>query len=198
VAPREVADVEAVEVVVTDGDEIVLPSTIKVTYNDGSAEDHAVTWSADDVAAIDGPGRYEVRGVTEAELDVTAVVVVRPVNYVINGSFEDADTSMWTITGTGAAIEASGDAFDGARAVAFWAPEPYEFSVSQRVEGLAPGVYRLSATTQGGDSPATDVRRLTATTSVETHGADLLLDGWRTWHTATIDDIAVGDDGAVT
>lgn len=198
VAPREVADVEAVEVVVTDGDEIVLPSTIKVTYNDGSVEDHAVTWSADDVAAIDGPGRYEVRGVTEAELDVTAVVVVRPVNYVINGSFEDADTSMWTITGTGAAIEASGDAFDGARAVAFWAPEPYEFSVSQRVEGLAPGVYRLSATTQGGDSPATDVRRLTATTSVETHGADLLLDGWRTWHTATIDDIAVGDDGAVT
>lgn len=198
VAPRAVEEVESVELVVTEGDEIVLPSTVQVAYNDGSVEQHAVTWDDGDLATIDGPGRYDVRGLTESEIEVTAVVVVRPVNHVINGSFEDVDTSMWTITGTGAAIEATGDAFDGARAVSFWAPEPYEFTVSQLVDGLAPGVYRLSATTQGGDSPATDVRRLTATTSTETYGSDLRLDGWRAWRTATVDDIAVGADGTVT
>jgi arabinogalactan endo-1,4-beta-galactosidase len=198
VAPLQVEEVESPELVVVYGDEIVLPSTVRVTYNDGSVEDHAVTWNADDVAAIDGPGRYDVRGVTDSEIDVTAVVVVRPINYVLNGSFEDADTSMWTISGTGAAIEATGDAFDGARAVNFWAADPYEFAVSQHIDGLAPGVYRLSATTQGDDSPASDVRRLTATTSDGTFEAELRLDGWRNWRTATVDDIVVGDDGAVT
>jgi arabinogalactan endo-1,4-beta-galactosidase len=52
----------------------------------------------------------------------------------------------------------------------------------------------------GGDvlSPATDVRRLTATTSAGTYGADLRLDGWRAWRTAVVDDIVVGSDGVVT
>jgi arabinogalactan endo-1,4-beta-galactosidase len=198
VAPREVVDVEAVELVVTEGDPVVLPATVRVTYNDGNVEDHAVTWDADDVAAIGGPGRYDVRGLTESELGLTAVVVVKPVNYVLNGSLEDADVSMWTITGEGASIQETGDAFDGVRAVGFWAAQPYEFTVSQQVLGLEPGMYRLSATTQGGDSPASDVRTLTATTSAGTYGADLQLDGWRAWRTATVDDIVVGGDGVVT
>ena len=80
----------------------------------------------------------------------------------------------------------------------FWAPEPYEFTVSQQVSGLEPGVYRLSATTQGGDSPESDVRRLTATTAAGTYGADLRLDGWRAWRTAIVDDIVVGGDGVAT
>ena len=198
VAPLEVEDVETVEVVVVHGEPIVLPSTVRVTYNDGSVEHHAVAWDDQDVAAIGGPGSYEVRGLTESEIEVTAAVVVRPVNHIVNGSFEDADTSMWTIAGTGAAIQATGDAADGALAVNFWAAEPYEFTVSQEVSGLEPGVYRLSATTQGDDSPATDVRRLTATTSAGTFAADLLLAGWRTWRTATVDDVVVGADGDAT
>jgi arabinogalactan endo-1,4-beta-galactosidase len=198
VAPLEVMDIEDVEVVVVAGEEVVLPSTVRVTYNDGSVLDDPVTWSEDDLNQIGGPGRYEVTGATASGLDVTAVVVVRPVNLLRNGSFEDADTSMWTIAGEGAAIQATNDAFDGMRAVNFWAPEPYEFTVSQRVEALAPGVYRLSATTQGGDSPATDVRRLTATTSAGAYGADLRLDGWRAWRTTVVDDIVVGTDGVVT
>src|SRR5690606_28550688 len=126
---------------------------VRVTYNDGSVEEDPVTWNDDDVRGIGGPGRYEVTGATATGLDVTGVVVVRPVNLLRNGSFEDADTSMWTITGDDAAIQETADAFDGARAVQFWAPEPYEFAVSQRVEGVEPGLYRLSATTQGADSP---------------------------------------------
>ncbi|NDL55734.1 glycosyl hydrolase 53 family protein [Phytoactinopolyspora mesophila] len=198
VAPLEVVRVESPELVVVHGDEIALPSTVRVTYNDGSVDQHAVTWNDDDVAAIDGPGTYEVRGLTESDIEVTAEVVVQPVNYVVNGSFEDSDTSMWTISGAGAAITTTNDAADGTRAVQFWAPEPYEFTVSQQIEGLTAGTYRLSATTQGGDSPQTDERRLTATTSAGTYDADLLLDGWRTWRTTTVEDIVVEDDGTAT
>jgi arabinogalactan endo-1,4-beta-galactosidase len=198
VAPLEVVDVEDVEIVIVAGEQVVLPATVRVTYNDGSVLEDPVTWSEDDLNQIGGPGRYEVAGVTASGLHLTAVVVVRPVNLLRNGSFEGTDTSMWKIEGEGAAIQATNDAFDGARAVNFWAPEPYEFTVSQGVEGVAPGVYRLSATTQGADSPATDVRRLTATTSAGTYGADLRLDGWRAWRTAVVDDIVVGRDGVVT
>ncbi|NED95902.1 arabinogalactan endo-1,4-beta-galactosidase [Phytoactinopolyspora alkaliphila] len=198
VAPLEVVGVESPQLVVVHGDEIGLPPTVRVTFNDGSVENHAVAWNDDDVAAVDGPGTYEIRGLTESDLEVTATVVVRPVNHVRNGSFEDADLSMWAIAGEGASVQETGDAFDGARAVAFWAPDPYEFTVTQRVEGLTPGIYRLSATAQGGDSPATDARRLTATTSAGEYDAELRLDGWRTWRTATVGDIVVGDDGMVS
>jgi arabinogalactan endo-1,4-beta-galactosidase len=121
-----------------------------------------ITRSAGSVTDLRGapsmaePEGRSVAGVTAAGLHVTADVVVRPVNLLRNGSFEDSDTSMWTIAGEGAATQQTNDAFDGARAVNFWAPEPYEFTVSQRVEGLAHRVYRISATTQGADSPATD------------------------------------------
>jgi arabinogalactan endo-1,4-beta-galactosidase len=70
--------------------------------------------------------------------------------------------------------------------------------VTQQVTGLEPGVYRLSATTQGGDSPPTDVRRLEATTSAGTVGAGLELAGWRAWRTAVVDDVVVGADGTAS
>ncbi|TWH35151.1 arabinogalactan endo-1,4-beta-galactosidase [Isoptericola variabilis J7] len=197
VAPLEVVSVERVHLEVTEGDDVVLPATVRVTYNDGSVEDQAVTWDEADLAAVAGPGTYQVAGLTEAGLETTAVVEVRPVNHVRNGSFEDADLSMWTITGTGASVQATGDAFDGDRAVHFWAGAPYAFTVTQKITGLEPGVYRLSATTQGGDSPASDVRRLEATTSVGTTGADLVLAGWRAWRTAVVDGVVV-EDGTLT
>jgi arabinogalactan endo-1,4-beta-galactosidase len=198
VAPRAVVSVEGVELTVTEGDDVVLPSTVAVAYNDGSVEEQAVTWDEGDLAAVGGPGTYDVAGVTEAGLAVTAVVEVEPVNHLRNGSFEDADLGMWTITGTGASVQTTGDAADRARAVQFWAAAPYSFSVTQQVTGLEPGVYRLSATTQGGDSPATDVRRLEATTSAGTVGAGLELAGWRAWRTAVVDDVVVGADGTAS
>ena len=56
----------------------------------------------------------------------------------------------------------------------------------------------LSATTQGGDSPAGDTRALTATSSLGTVSAPLALTGWQKFQTAKTAPIEVGDDGLVT
>ena len=60
VAPRAVYSIESPSVTVTDGDAVVLPSTVAVTYNDLTVVDTAVTWS-DSVSWIRGPGHVHDR-----------------------------------------------------------------------------------------------------------------------------------------
>src|SRR5690606_22700125 len=150
VAPRKAVDVEDVSIVVADGDDVVLPAVVDVSYNDGSVEQHRVTWSGA-VDWIRGPGDYAIPGVTSAGLDLVATVAVRAENLVGNPSFEAPDAAPWTITGTGASVQDDPDAADGARAVKFWAESDYAFSVTQTIEGVPAGRYRLSATSQGDD-----------------------------------------------
>ena len=195
----EVPDPTVNPVVVTavEGDEITLPSEVTVTLFDGRTEQHAVTW--DDVLGwIDGPGEYTVHGVTDGGLAATATVTVTERNWVVNGSFEDADTSAWSITGDGAAIAWSADAADGDYAVPFWFGSAYSFAVTQQVTGLPAGSYVLSATSQGGDSPSTDTRTLSLTSGANTGSAAIALDGWQAWATATTEPVVVGEDGTAT
>ncbi len=197
VAPLEVTGVEHPAVTVPDGEPVVLPATVRVDYNDGSHVDDPVTWS-EAVSWIRGPGEYTVSGVTAGGLDTTATVAVQPVNYLVNPGFEAADAAPWVITGTGAGVQTTADSAEGARSVGFWDGSAYTFTVSQQLTGVPAGAYTLSATTQGGASPAGDVRTLGAVTSVGTFAGALELDGWRTWHTTVVDPVVVGDDGAVT
>ncbi len=59
-----------------------------------------VTWDAEQLAAIDTSkaGSYEVAGTLADGTAVTAQVEVEMVNYVLNPSFEDEDTSMWKVS----------------------------------------------------------------------------------------------------
>ncbi|MBI9114310.1 glycosyl hydrolase 53 family protein [Sanguibacter suaedae] len=196
-APREVVGVTGVEVTVAHGAPVELPSTVTVRYNDGSQEQHAVTWG-NGLDEIDGPGTYDIVGTTDSGHTVSATVVVIAANAVVNHSFEDDDLSMWTITGTGAAVEDDPDASDGARSLKFWADEDYAFTVEQTVTGLPAGTYRLSATTQGGSVGEGDTLVLTATSGGQELDVPVRLDGWRTYSTATVDDVLVGEDGTVT
>lgn len=196
VAPLEVTGIEQVSLTVADGDPVVLPETVRVDYNDGSHVADPVTWS-DAAAWIRGPGQYAIGGVTDGGHAVTATVVVRPVNYVLNPGFEAAGAEPWVLTGTGAAVRDTPNSAEGGRSVDFWAGEPYAFAVSQQLTGVPAGVYTLSATVQGADSPAGDVRTLSATTSAGTFSAPLLLEGWQAWRTAVVEGVEVGADGAV-
>jgi len=195
-APRAVTGVEQVRVEVADGAPVALPATVRVTYNDGGVEDQAVTW-ADVLDWVDGPGEYPVPGTTSAGVAVTATVVVTAENALRNPSFEDADTSAWTLTGTGASIGASGDASDGSRAVAFWAESAYGFTLTQQVTGLPAGTYTLTATGQGGALGAGDQVLLGATTASGTTSAPFALTGWRVWSTPSVP-VEVGPDGTAT
>lgn len=196
-APRAVSSVEQVRVTVTDGAPITLPATVQVTYNDGSVEAQAVTWDAAALAAVDGPGTYPVPGTTATGVAVTATVVVEAVNHVRNPGFEDADTSMWTLTGTGAQIIPTGDAAAGARALSFWAGAAYGFGLTQQVTGLEPGAYTLTATAQGGGTASGDQLLLGASTTAGSASAPFALTGWKAWSTPSVP-VTVGADGVAT
>ncbi|HEX5856933.1 MAG TPA: glycosyl hydrolase 53 family protein [Microbacterium sp.] len=189
--------VAPVTITVVDGEAIALPATVQVTSYDGTVTIEPVDWS-DSVEWISGTGAYSVTGTTPSGLTATAAITVTERNWLRNGGFEDADTSMWTIDGPGASIGASADAADGARAVAFWSATAYSFTLTQAVTGLPEGRYALSGATQGGTSPAGDTRTLTATTTEGTASAPLELAGWREFRTATTAPVVVGADGELT
>ncbi|WP_353807632.1 glycosyl hydrolase 53 family protein [Agromyces sp. SYSU T00194] len=193
-APLEVVSVERVSLQVADGDPVELPATVAVTWNDGRVEDAPVAWSS----ALDwvrGPGSFEIPGATDAGIDVVAEVEVRAPNLVANGSFESADLGDWTLTGPAARTETA-DGSDGDYAVTFWSGSAYEASVAQHLTGVPAGDYVLLATTQGTNSPATDVRELSATTSAGTVSAPLDFTVWNARHTASVP-VTVGADGVV-
>ena len=194
-APIEVVAVEQVSLEVNDGDPVVLPRTVAVTFNDGSVVAEAVRWS-EAVEWIRGPGSYEIPGFTASGQAVTAKVNVVAENFVVNPGFEDPDMSAWTLTGPAARTE-SGDAFAGGHAVTFWEGWAYETSAAQTITGVPAGTYVLTATTQGTNSPATDVRTLSATTSAGSWSAPLSLTVWNAFDTAVVDGITVGADGVV-
>jgi arabinogalactan endo-1,4-beta-galactosidase len=194
VAPLEVVSVEQVSLSVPNGTEIALPTTVGVTWNDGTVEQESVTWSGA-VDWIRGPGSYSIPGRTSSGLDVVAAVSVLAENLVVNGSFESPDMSAWTLTGPAARTQ-TGDAFDGDHAVAFWSGTAYQASASQTVAGVPAGSYELRATTQGTGSPAGDSRVLTATTAAGTVSAPLESTAWNEFHTATVP-VTVGADGIV-
>lgn len=186
-----------VTVTAVEGAPIDLPATVQVRRWNGAVDEQDVQWS-DAVDWIPGTGDYTVTGTTEDGLAARATVTVTPRQWVRNAGFEAADTSMWEVTGTGAAIGATADAAAGSRAVSFWNDTPYTFAVTQRITGVTPGTYTLSATTQGDGEAAGDQLTLAATTTAGTATAPLALDGWQAWRTGTTPAVTVGADGSLT
>lgn len=199
---RVPSQVESPVVDVRLGDDVTLPTTVRVTYNDGSVENPTVAWSGA-VAWIRGTGTYTIPGITSTDLDVTATVRVTAPNLVRNGSFEDTDTSMWdaswSVATSANAIHATGDATDGTRALQFWAGEPFVVEAKQRITGVPAGTYRLSATVRGGGQGEADTLNLWAWSSALGDGVQepVWLAGWSNPTTFTLDGVVVGADGTV-
>ncbi|WP_411721029.1 glycosyl hydrolase 53 family protein, partial [Mycetocola sp.] len=195
VAPREIVSVEQVALTVTEGSPVELPETVTVTYNDGTTENPSVQWS-DAADWIRGPGTYSIPGVSDTGLQVIASVVVEAQNFVQNPGFENADMSAWQLTEP-AARQETADAFAGEHAVTFWSGWAYQPSASQTLTDVPAGSYTVQATTQGTNSPSTDRRVLTATTSVGSWSVPLVFTTWNAFHTATLPGVVVGADGNV-
>lgn len=204
-APLAVDFIPDVSVTCDVGGEIELPESIDVIYNDRSAnEQAAVTWDEAQLAAIDTntDGTYEVTGTLEDGTTVTCQVEVLMINHVLNPSFEDADTSMWTVTYAGDSNPTdfqtkADDAYTGDVAFHFWSESDMEFSIEQELTDLAPGIYQLSAFAQGGDMSADSVLELYAVTADGEQTASFMVTTWTDWQNPTIPEIAVSD-GALT
>lgn len=210
-APLAVEKVPDVEVSCNVGAELALPETAQVVYNDKTANREVpVVWDAEQIAAIDTNigGSYQVDGILQdEELDeeyrtVVANVEVKLINYVVNPSFEDSDTSMWKVTYNGKEnptdyqVNAK-DARTGETAFHFWSVSEMDFSIEQEVTGLEPGTYQLSAFSQGGDMLSSSVLELYAIADGQEYTQQFELTGYADWKEPTVADIKLTRDTIV-
>lgn len=210
-APLAVEKVPDVEVSCNVGAELVLPETAQVVYNDKTANREVpVVWDAEQTAAIDTNigGSYQVEGILQdEELDeeyrtVVANVEVKLINYVVNSSFEDSDTSMWKVVYNGKEnptdyqVNAK-DAKTGETAFHFWSASEMDFSIEQEVTGLEPGTYQLSAFSQGGDMLSSSVLELYAVADGVEYTQSFELTGYADWKEPAVTDIKLTGDTIV-
>ena len=204
-APLAVDSIPEVTVACNIGTDPELPDTVSVIYNDRSEAQVPVIWNTDDVAAIDtkNGGNFTVSGTLEDGTEVTAAVTVDRINYVQNPSFEDSDTSMWTINYSGETdptdyqVKAA-DAHSGEVAFHFWSGSAdMDFSIEQSFTDLEPGTYELSAFSQGGDLSDDASMELYAMVDGRELTAPFNLTTYADWQNPAIPEIKV-TDGSLT
>lgn len=204
-APLAVDSIPAVTVACNIGTDPELPDTVSVIYNDRSEAQVPVIWNTDDVAAIDteNGGNFTVSGTLEDGTEVTAAVTVDRINYVQNPSFEDSDTSMWTVNYSGETdptdyqVKAA-DAHSGEVAFHFWSGSAdMDFSIEQSFTDLEPGTYELSAFSQGGDLSDDAYMDLYALVDGKELTAPFMLTTYADWQNPVIPEIKV-TDGSLT
>ena len=204
-APLAVDSIPAVTVACNIGTDPELPDTVSVIYNDRSEAQVPVTWNTDDVTAVDteNGGNFTVSGTLEDGTEVTAAVTVDRINYVQNPSFEDSDTSMWTVNHSGETdptdyqVKAA-DAHSGEVAFHFWSGSAdMDFSIEQSFTDLEPGTYELSAFSQGGDLSDDASMELYAMVDGKELTAPFKLTTYADWQNPAIPEIKV-TDGSLT
>ncbi len=210
-APLAVEKVPDVEVSCNVGSTLTLPETALVVYNDKTANKEVpVIWNEEQIAAIDTNvgGTYQVEGtLQDEELDeqyttVVANVEIELVNFVVNPSFEDVDTSMWKVTYNGKKNPTDyqvneKDAKSGQTAFHFWSADDMDFSIEQEVTGLEPGTYELSVFSQGGDMLSSAVLELYAAADGQEYTQSFELTGYAEWKEPTVTEIKLTDDSMV-
>lgn len=221
IVEKQVESIPDVEVSLSLGAETVMPDTVDVIFNDRSVIPVAVEWDEDAVAQIDTSrsGSYDVTGtfmiaVTETDAPeavfsdevIDTLQAIRPVahvnvaqiNLIANSSFEDADTSMWEITGEGTDFQdKDSDAHSGALSLHFWSTGDVDFTVQQTLTGLEPGTYEFGLYIQGGDADGAQIF-IFADNGTDNLTQDTEVTGWCDWHDPVISGITVGDDGTLT
>ena len=204
-APLAVDSIPEVTVACNIGTDPELPDTVSVIYNDRSEAQVPVIWNTDDVATIDteNGGNFTVSGTLEDGTEVIAAVTVDRINYVQNPSFEDADTSMWTVNYSGETdptdyqVKAA-DAHSGEVAFHFWSGSAdMDFSIEQSFTDLEPGTYELSAFSQGGDLSDDASMELYAMVDGKELTAPFKLTTYADWQNPAIPEIKV-TDGSLT
>ena len=201
-APLAVDYIPDVYVSCNVGEELVLPESIDVVYNDRSQnKKQSVSWNETQMKAIDTTkaGSYEIEGALEEGTTVTAHVEVEMVNYAVNPGFEDKNRSMWKVSYEGEAdptdyqVKAD-DAHSGETAFHFWSGDSdMEFSIEQEVTGLENGTYQLSVFSQGGDMSSDASMELYAVTADGGQTAPFMLTTYNDWQNPTIREIKVTD-----
>ena len=189
----------------TTGEEVKLPETVSVIYNDTSKnKDVAVNWDTEAASKIDNSvaGKYEICGTVDDGSALTCYIEVNLPNAVLNPSFEEDDTSMWEVRAEGADItdyqDKADDAHTGTKALHFWAGDgKSEFKLFQNIDGLSAGTYSLQCFAQGGDMTDDSELILYALVNGKTYSESFMVTKWAEWKNPVIDDIEIADGDSV-
>ncbi|MCM3727197.1 glycosyl hydrolase 53 family protein [Neobacillus cucumis] len=204
VATLKIDEVKDLSISAIAGEDISLPYTVVVTYNDGSTGYASVTWdnAALQQAISTGVGTYVINGTVEGGMAVKAKLDIKPQNFVINPSFENSDRSMWKIIyGTGTTPQAdyqlkASDAKSGEYSLHFYSGTAVDFKVEQTITGLKPGYYNLSMFLQGGDAQNPEMY-LYAISGGKEYRTDTSVNGWVNWSNPQVNNILVTEDGTI-
>ncbi|MCL2272874.1 MAG: glycosyl hydrolase 53 family protein [Treponema sp.] len=178
----------------------VLPETVYAVYADGSKKSIPVTWNQVQLNAAKTLGDYLIDGSADGTA-VKCFLSVEEENHIINGSFENRDMSRWLLSGSvsssGHAERRTEDARTGSASFHFWDSQPLDFTVTQELNGLAPGTYMLSAYLHGGDGGANQDCHVFARSGSVYRRSDVKLAGWKSYQQALIH-IDVDQSGSLT
>ncbi len=196
IAPLEVTSVDTVHLSFKDGEAVVLPDTVNVNYNDGSTAARLVTWE-EAGAWIDGAGSYRIVGITQDGDEALAEVTVLATNLLLNPSFEDADTSMWHVTGPGTTVRSTDTPRTGDYSFHFWNADAAEMTLSQTVTVNESGEYKASAFMQGA-AEGEYTAELVISSATETSSGAFTPSGWMNWSSPTAGPLHVTAGSTVT
>lgn len=195
VAPVTLESIDVPEVTAHVGEVIHYPSHVTYHYNDGSEQHVPVTFEPLTVTNLQ-PGTYETTGTTEQDDAVSLTIHVLAQNFVVDPSFE-LGSDAWQFTFNQAPNQASikesqGDSHTGVFHTHYWSEETIDFTVTQQIDSLEPGIYQLSMHNQGGDF--TEGTLLLFAETDTRYEQETTVDGWANWQQPTIQNIIVTGD----
>ena len=117
-------------------------------------------------------------------------------NLLLNPGFEEADTSMWTITSDQECAgikEEANNVRNGKYCLHFWAENAFSYTVEQTVT-LDAGTYQAGAFLEGGDAGEDAVFQLYVIVDGEKISVDTEVTGWQNWANPVISSFTVGED----
>lgn len=175
----------------------VPPSSLRVLHTDDALRPVPVEWDGVDPARLARPGRFLLRGRSEAlPHPVLAMVqVVERSNYFDDPGFELGDLAEWTLTGAVAAVgneHNPANAHGGVRSLHYWSGEPFAFTAERRFAHLPDGRYVLRAWSMGGggENALTLYARGCGDGAARPQAA-MNHTGWQQWSLATVPDTEV-------
>ena len=200
-------DVIDTEYSFVEGQEYSFPTEVDALYASGETYKVGVMWDQDQIeaAAASGYGSYEIDGIVtynEEEYDVICKLTIKPVNLLVNGSFEDGKGEGWdfdlTHTTAGTNEKADGvkeeDSHDGKYTFHFYSTTDQSFTVTQKVT-LEPGAYAFNGYFQG---LAGVEGEIFVQVGDDEYAALYVLNGWVDWQNPEVDRIFITEETEVT
>ena len=206
-APLRVDALDEVTLYCDINGDIVLPDTVPAVMSDNSRQNVPVTWEEIDAAALKaaGPASYLISGRTEDGREAALNLHMVKYNYVVNGSFEDGDRSMWRVTDYGGAgqlfaEEKKTDSLTGLWHWHFYSEkaDSVNFDLEQDISSLPAGQYVYRISIQGGDAGDTDVYSYVKINGETVASQPTVITKWNDWHTPEISGITVREGDTVT